>query len=398
VASRYSQRVDLEHWNSSHALAVLSVPPGSRVLDLGAADGSVARALKERGCVVWGIEFDERAADAASRVCDRVIVANLETPDAFDALDGETFDIVLALDVLEHLRDPTPVLRRAAAYLTPKGVAVVSIPNVTHGALRVSLLEGRFDYTEQGLLDRTHLRFFDRRSAERWIEGAGLTIEQTLRVRRELDETEIADSKDSLSAELLDRLSRDPDATTYQFVFVAALKERLPASPPGGTLAERLIAENDSLLKQFRALETYTRSVEADRAARMEDAARFQSIRLERDELVQELQRRVREAHGLHADLKQSKAEVVVKEGFISDLRQQLTSLATERDESNRKRKKLAARCEELTAQVNELRRKTNSAGFRIVQAVIRRLRSFPLVFKPARALARRIAGRGAVD
>src|SRR4029079_7218107 len=163
------------------------------------------------------------------------------------------------------------------------------------------------------------------------------------------------------------RLSRDPDATTYQFVFVAALKARLPASPPGGTLAARLSADNDSLLKHFKALETYTRSVEADRAARLEDAARLQAIRLERDELVQELERRVQEAHGLHADLKQSKAEVVVKEGFISDLRQQLTSLATERDESNRKRKKLAARCEELTAQVNELRRKTNSAGFRIV-------------------------------
>ena len=70
-----------------------------------------------------------------------------------------------------------------------------------------------------------------------------MTIEQNLRVRRELGETEIAVSKDGLSSELLDSLARDPDATTYQFVFVAGRKDRIPASPPGGMLSERLIAE-----------------------------------------------------------------------------------------------------------------------------------------------------------
>ena len=144
AGSRYSQIVDLDNWNSSHSLAVLSVPPGSRVLDLGAADGSVARALKKRGCTVWGIEQDQQAAEAASQVCDRVIVADLEAKEAFEALGSETFNVVLALDVLEHLRDPAPVLKCAASYLTPGGIAVVSIPNVTHGALRLSLLEGRF--------------------------------------------------------------------------------------------------------------------------------------------------------------------------------------------------------------------------------------------------------------
>ena len=118
ASSRYSQSVDLDNWNSSHSLAVLSVPPGSRVLDLGAADGSVARALKKRGCTVWGIEQDQQAAEAASQVCDRVIVADLEAKEAFEALGSETFNVVLALDVLEHLRDPAPVLKCAASYLT----------------------------------------------------------------------------------------------------------------------------------------------------------------------------------------------------------------------------------------------------------------------------------------
>src|SRR5436190_7818943 len=105
----------------------MSVPRGSRVLDLGTADGSVARALKDRGCSVWGIECDARAAADAAQVCDRLIVADLESPQAFDTLDGETFDVVLALDVLEQLRDPARVLRRASAHLRDNGIAIVSI-------------------------------------------------------------------------------------------------------------------------------------------------------------------------------------------------------------------------------------------------------------------------------
>ena len=261
------------------------MPPGSRVLDLGAADGSVARALKKRGCTVWGIEQDERAAEAASQVCDRVIVADLEAKEAFEALGSETFDVVLALDVLEHLRDPAPVLKRAASHLTPKGIAVVSIPNVTHGALRLSLLEGRFNYTEQGLLDRTHLRFFDRHAAERLISDAGLTISQHLRVRRELEETEIAVNKDGLPTELLQSLASDPDATTYQFVFVAGRTNRSAVTHSGGMLSERLLAENEALLEQFKELETYTKNLEADRAARLDGAAR--EIKECQDELAQ---------------------------------------------------------------------------------------------------------------
>jgi hypothetical protein len=215
---------------------------------------------------VWGIEQDERAAEAASQVCDRVIVADLEAKEAFEALGSETFNVVLALDVLEHLRDPASVLKCAASYLTPGGIAVVSIPNVTHGALRLSLLEGRFTYTEQGLLDRTHLRFFDRHAAEQLISEAGLTISQRLRVRRELEETEIAVNKDGLPIELLQSLASDPDATTYQFVFVAGPTNLSAVTHSGGMLSERLLAENEGLRAQFEESETYTRNLEADLA------------------------------------------------------------------------------------------------------------------------------------
>ena len=435
AGSRYSLSVDLDNWNSSHSLAVLSVPTGSRVLDLGAADGSVARALKKRGCTVWGIEQDERAAEAALLVCDRLIVADLETKEAFEPLGSETFDVVLALDVLEHLRDPAPVLKRAASHLTPKGVVVVSIPNVTHGALRLSLLEGRFTYTEQGLLDRTHLRFFDRQAAERLISDAGLTISQNLRVRRELDETEIAVDKNGVSAELLQSLASDPDTTTYQFVFVAERVNGLHASVPSAMLSERLLAQNEVLLKQSRELEAYTKSLEADRAARLDSSEQLLAqnetllkqfreletyaknleaelkeckdelvqtrslqvrasaasleVQRERDELRQELIRRTAEAHQMHRDLKHFKADVVVKDAFISELRQQLREinpLVSQRDQLLAKRdqfvaehKRLSDKCKQLIARRDQLVEERRVLSVRLAESekTLRSLRAY---------------------
>jgi methionine biosynthesis protein MetW len=262
AVTRYSYTVDLEDLNNSHTLAALSVPAGSRVLDLGAADGSVARALNERRCTVWGVEQDELSASAAAHVCQRVIQADLESDDVWRSLAGESFDAILALDVLEHLRDPKAALRRAAAHLRPGGFVVVSLPNVTHAAVRLSLLQGHFQYTETGLLDYTHLRFFDRASAERLMADSGLVIAERLRVSRAVDETEIPMHGADISEDLLERLARDRDATTYQFVFVARPADDARPTLSAATLSERLLHELEALRARFAELEAYAKSLE----------------------------------------------------------------------------------------------------------------------------------------
>ena len=187
--TRYSYSVDLNNPTTSHSLAVLMVEPGSFVLDIGAADGSVARPLVARGCRVWAVESDPEAAAKAQSVCERVIVGDVERLDLETAVESRRFDVVLLLDVLEHLRTPLVTLERARALLAPGGRIIVSIPNVAHGAVRVSLMSGNFNYTETGLLDKTHLRFFDRRSVETLFRNARLRIVERLRVVRALTET-----------------------------------------------------------------------------------------------------------------------------------------------------------------------------------------------------------------
>ena len=113
--------VDLDDLNSPHTLAVLSVPPGATVLDIGCGPGVVAKALAARGCKVWGVELDPRRADSARNYCVEVRESDVENVNLSAAFPDMAFDAVLFLDVLEHLRDPEAALAQAAAVLAPGG-------------------------------------------------------------------------------------------------------------------------------------------------------------------------------------------------------------------------------------------------------------------------------------
>ena len=163
--------------HSSHSVILdwLGEGRGRRVLDIGAADGLLARHLGERGWQVTGIESDPALAEAGARHCVTMIRADLNTapPDLAD-----TFDAIVYADVLEHLVDPLGVLLRLNRTLVPGGAVVVSIPNVAHLWVRFSLLAGRFPYGDRGILDRTHLRFFTERSLQALLREARLRVER----------------------------------------------------------------------------------------------------------------------------------------------------------------------------------------------------------------------------
>ena len=162
---------------SSHAviLSRLGEGRGRRALDVGAADGFLAELLTRQGWQVTALERDPARAAKARGRCHEVIVADLDQ--AAPRLRG-SFDAIVYGDVLEHLNDPLPVLVALDRTLAGDGRVIVSVPNVAHLWVRLSLALGRWDYADRGILDRTHLRFFTLRSFAAFLRDGGLEVEE----------------------------------------------------------------------------------------------------------------------------------------------------------------------------------------------------------------------------
>lgn len=156
------------------------VPPGGgRLLDVGGGVGAAGAALKARGCAKAAYLIDH-VADRHVDGIDRAFAGDLEDLSLIDRVAAEVgpFDVVLLLDVLEHLRDPWAVAERACAALVPGGLAVISLPNVGHYTVLSPLIRrGRFELEDWGIKDRTHLRWFGRDDMVALTEGAGLVVE-----------------------------------------------------------------------------------------------------------------------------------------------------------------------------------------------------------------------------
>jgi 2-polyprenyl-3-methyl-5-hydroxy-6-metoxy-1,4-benzoquinol methylase len=218
---RYDTDVDLSNPNNSHTLMVELVGGTKRVLDVGCATGYLAQALVERGCTVSGIEFDEEAAEEARPHLERLVVGDIEKIDLGETFGDDRFDVVVFGDVLEHLRDPLPVLRSARKLLADRGSVVASIPNIAHGSVRLALMAGRFDYQPLGLLDSTHVRFFTRSSIEDLFREADLVPIDVRRTTAGFFDTPVPVSEGEFPAEVVDAVLADPESRTYQFVLRA---------------------------------------------------------------------------------------------------------------------------------------------------------------------------------
>jgi 2-polyprenyl-3-methyl-5-hydroxy-6-metoxy-1,4-benzoquinol methylase len=202
-----------ERRHRAHAKLIAAVGTGQRVLDVGCSSGYLARPLSELRNTIVGLELDPEAAGEAEAFCERVLVGDLETMEL--PLEPGSFDVVLCGDIVEHLRDPVAALGRLRPFLRPGGRLVVSTPNVANWAIRLSLLGGRWRYTDRGILDRSHTHLFTRATLGETIERAGYVVDR-------IDYT-VPLPGDS---DLLDGVGRAvgrlrPPLFAYQFVAVA---------------------------------------------------------------------------------------------------------------------------------------------------------------------------------
>ncbi|MDP9073234.1 MAG: class I SAM-dependent methyltransferase [Actinomycetota bacterium] len=226
----YDAEVDPSLPNHSHSYSLAMVGFNKRVLELGCTAGHFTRALVKQGCAVVGVEIDPAAAEGARAVAEQVVVADLDHPEALSHLAESQFDVVMAGDTLEHLRDPLPVLRTCRRLLKPEGFVVVSVPNVAHADLRLTLLAGRFPYRESGLLDSTHLRFFTRQTLHDLLWAAGFVTVDIKRVVVPIFQAEFQVDPSQFPASVIERILEDPEAETYQFVVKAVLDDGHAAS------------------------------------------------------------------------------------------------------------------------------------------------------------------------
>jgi len=152
--------------------------PG-RVLDVGGGIGATAAAIKkESDCKEIGV-VDLVAPNAQDADIDFSYSASLEDPEILDKILSERgkFNTILCLDILEHLNDPWKIVKRLENLLDTDGVIIASIPNVQHISVVAPLLRGYWQLKDDGILDRTHLRFFTKHSAVQLMTCGALRLE-----------------------------------------------------------------------------------------------------------------------------------------------------------------------------------------------------------------------------
>ena len=198
------------------------VAPGARVLDLGTGSGALGQYLGEHsGCIVDGVTINEDEAALARPHYRRIEVANLDQPDWASMFSGESYDCVVCGDVLEHLRQPEATLLACSQLLAPGGRLLISVPNASYSGLVAELMQGDFKYREEGLLDRTHLRFFTRRSLAELLAAEGWSVDAIETIQRPLSESEFKVSFDRLPPAVARYLLGQPDAGAYQLIAAA---------------------------------------------------------------------------------------------------------------------------------------------------------------------------------
>ncbi len=213
------------HWRILNQLRRL---PPSRILDLGVSGGRLGRLAREYGHEVTGVDVVEPPG-VRDRL-DNFFVADLDLGIPADV--GSGYDVVVAADVLEHVRKPEELLVQIRSLLSPKGVVIASIPNFGHWYSRGRTALGLFDYDQRGILDRGHVRFFTRRSFHRLVATAGLSVVRTEYVGLPLDvlaqkQRVVARGVRTMEAMLV---ALRPTMFAYQIIF------RLEAQRPGVVL------------------------------------------------------------------------------------------------------------------------------------------------------------------
>ncbi|MHB0987030.1 MAG: class I SAM-dependent methyltransferase [Bellilinea sp.] len=219
LTQRYMEKED--PW-SSHTIInnwLAGLPSGTRVLDVGTSHGIVGRRFHQSGFYIKGIEVIPEFAELARPFYNEHLCAAFDdVPDEFIAFQ----DVIVLGDVLEHNPNPARILNRLIRLQKPETHIIISVPNVANLWVRINLLFGKFDYSENGILDQSHLRFFTKHTFIQLLFNSGLKIVELKFTPIPLNRVRPFFSKNRVGRfghMLLARLTRLlPNLLAYQFV------------------------------------------------------------------------------------------------------------------------------------------------------------------------------------
>ena len=178
--TKYEFSLNFSNPSTTHSIQARMVDESTMLLDVGCHAGTMGAALRDGKAVkVIGIDTDLEALKVAKTRLENAFIGSIEETGWVERIQEKgytSFDTILFGDVLEHTRNPDLILREAASILKHNGNIIVSIPNVAYWRVRLGLLLGKWDYQDEGILDRTHLRFFTRSTIRELIETAGYQI------------------------------------------------------------------------------------------------------------------------------------------------------------------------------------------------------------------------------
>lgn len=228
---KYEYKLDV-NGHSAPAAVVRMVGKGKRVLEIGAGPGSITRVLqKYSGCRVTAIELDDEAIKKLSPFCEHVYKSDLNDQSWTSVLShDEQFDVVVAADVLEHLQDPRTTLGAVKDILDTDGNVVVSLPHIRHNAAIGCLLQNNIGLQDWGLLDKTHIQFFNIENIQQLFNDSGLKIIEAEFIVLPPEQTELAYFWRRIPADL----KQDLKCNRFGMVYQVVVKAQLDPSLKGG--------------------------------------------------------------------------------------------------------------------------------------------------------------------
>lgn len=217
----YKNTINIENSNTSHTKIVNEIKDSANVLDVGCAGGYIGEYLfKERNCTIVGIDYNSGHLDTAKETNAYKSLHQIDLNNLTNELDEYVgfFDYIIAADVIEHLYSPDKIIEKLKRFLKDDGCLLFSIPNIAHISIKLNLLDNKFIYTVEGLLDSTHIRFFTLSSIINLMTKLKLEIAMLNCVICYVNHTEQQVRLNKYPNNVIRFVERDPESYIYQYI------------------------------------------------------------------------------------------------------------------------------------------------------------------------------------